>query len=270
MRKSSLNLLNFDDTEFGSIHPIWNTEPYSTLSACIKYKLACNTYTLQCDKSKFSKRQVSAICPLCGTEEEIRLHFVLRYYKLNNVRNHFIQRLKTFIKDVVSTKLYDELFSSEIDTLQSIIDCSGFHFLTRGEIFTVECITRGLCFKLHQVRSTLLRMLYGEIIVIRRRSVAGAHFPLTVRKCLFRSSDNYSDVEFDIDCHESIDVDQEHNSESDISQITYCILEMSSQYVPVKEVCWDLSDNIFVPKMKDAVLSDCEIRLLGQMYSTLY
>lgn len=35
------------------------------------------------------------------------------------------------------------------------------------------------------------------------------------------SSDNYSDVEFDIECHESIGVDQEHNSESDISQITY-------------------------------------------------
>ncbi|VDI23582.1 Hypothetical predicted protein [Mytilus galloprovincialis] len=48
------------------------------------------------------------------------------------------------------------------------------------------------------------------------------------------------------------------------------ILDMSSQYVPIKEVCWDLSDNIFVPKMKDAVLSDCEIRLLSQMYSTLY
>ncbi|CAG2198148.1 unnamed protein product [Mytilus edulis] len=35
------------------------------------------------------------------------------------------------------------------------------------------------------------------------------------------SSDNYSDVEFDIECHESIGVDQEYNSESDISQITY-------------------------------------------------
>ncbi|XP_052097344.1 uncharacterized protein LOC127732339 [Mytilus californianus] len=35
------------------------------------------------------------------------------------------------------------------------------------------------------------------------------------------SSDNYSDVEFDIDCDESIGVDQEHNSESDISRITY-------------------------------------------------
>ncbi|CAC5367796.1 unnamed protein product [Mytilus coruscus] len=99
--------------EFGSIHPIWNTcgsEPYSTLRACIKSKLACNTYTLQCDKSKFSKRQVSAICPLCGTEEENRLDFVLRCFKLDNARNHFLQSLKTFIKDVVSTKLYDELF----------------------------------------------------------------------------------------------------------------------------------------------------------------
>lgn len=48
------------------------------------------------------------------------------------------------------------------------------------------------------------------------------------------------------------------------------ILELSSQYAPVKDICWDLSDNIFVPKMKEGVLSDCELRLLGQMYSTLY
>ncbi|CAG2230135.1 unnamed protein product [Mytilus edulis] len=158
--KSSLNLLNYTDAEFGSIHSIWNTcgsEPYSTLRACIKSKLACNTYTLQCDKSKFSKRQISAICPLCGIEDENRLHFILRCSSLDNVRNSFIQSLKTFIKDVVTTKLYDELFSSEINTLQLIIDCSVFHFLSRGDVFKVECITRGLCFKLHQVRSNLLR-----------------------------------------------------------------------------------------------------------------
>ncbi|CAG2246674.1 unnamed protein product [Mytilus edulis] len=158
--KSSLNLLNYADAEFGSIHSIWNTcgsEPYSTLRACIKSKLACNTYTLQCDKSKFSKRQISAICQLCGIEDENRLHFILRCSRLNNVRNSFIQSLKTFIKDVVTTNLYDELFSSEINTLQLIIDCSVFHFLTRGDVFKVECITRGLCFKLHQVRSNLLR-----------------------------------------------------------------------------------------------------------------
>ncbi|CAG2255579.1 unnamed protein product [Mytilus edulis] len=158
--KSSLNLLNYADAEFGSIHSIWNTcgsEPYSTLRACIKSKLACNTYTLQCDKSKFSKRQISAICPLCGIEDENRLHFILRCSSLDNVRNSFIQSLKTFIKDVVTTKLYDELFCSEINTLQLIIDCSVFHFLSRGDVFKVECITRGLCFKLHQVRSNLLR-----------------------------------------------------------------------------------------------------------------
>ncbi|CAG2241415.1 DNCL2 [Mytilus edulis] len=151
--KSSLNLLNYTDAEFGSIHSIWNTcgsEPYSTLRACIKSKLACNTYTLQCDKSKFSKRQISAICPLCGIEDENRLHFILRCSSLDNVRNSFIQSLKTFIKDVVTTNLYDELFCSEINTLQLIIDCSVFHFLSRGDVFKVECITRGLCFKLHQ------------------------------------------------------------------------------------------------------------------------
>ncbi|CAG2226312.1 DNCL2 [Mytilus edulis] len=85
--KSSLNLLNYTDAEFGSIHSIWNTcgsEPYSTLRACIKSKLACNTYTLQCDKSKFSKRQISAICPICGIEDENRLHFILRCSSLDN------------------------------------------------------------------------------------------------------------------------------------------------------------------------------------------
>ena len=48
------------------------------------------------------------------------------------------------------------------------------------------------------------------------------------------------------------------------------ILELSSQYAPITEGCFNVATNICVPNLKDDILNDNEIRLLNQMHSTLY
>ena len=54
------------------------------------------------------------------------------------------------------------------------------------------------------------------------------------------------------------------------AQLTPSILELSSQYTPITEGCFYAATNIFAPNLKDDILNDNEIRLLNQMYSTLY
>jgi peptide deformylase len=54
------------------------------------------------------------------------------------------------------------------------------------------------------------------------------------------------------------------------AQLNPSILELSSQYTPITEGCFNVATNIFAPNLKDDILNDNEIRLLNQMYSTLY
>jgi hypothetical protein len=54
------------------------------------------------------------------------------------------------------------------------------------------------------------------------------------------------------------------------AQLKPSILELSSKYTPITEGCFNVATNIFAPNLKDDILNDNEIRLLNQMYSTLY
>jgi hypothetical protein len=54
------------------------------------------------------------------------------------------------------------------------------------------------------------------------------------------------------------------------AQLKPSILELSSQYTPITEGCFNVATNIFALNLKDDILNDNEIRLLNQMYSTLY
>ena len=65
----------------GKTHNIWysgGAEPYAVNRSCVKAKLACGTYTLQKDRSKFSKHSASPTCQLCKSEPEDRLHNLLQ------------------------------------------------------------------------------------------------------------------------------------------------------------------------------------------------
>jgi hypothetical protein len=76
-----LKYLNVDDVMIGKTHNIWysgGAEPYAVNRSCVKAKLACGTYTLQKDRSKFSKHSASPTCQLCKSEPEDRLHNLLQ------------------------------------------------------------------------------------------------------------------------------------------------------------------------------------------------
>jgi hypothetical protein len=54
------------------------------------------------------------------------------------------------------------------------------------------------------------------------------------------------------------------------AQLKPSILELSSQYTPITEGCFNVATNILAPNLKDDILNDNEIRLPNQLYSTLY
>ena len=62
--KTTLKYLNVDDVMNGKPHNIWysgGAEPYAVNRSCVKAKLACGTFTLQKDQSKFSKSNLPAM-----------------------------------------------------------------------------------------------------------------------------------------------------------------------------------------------------------------
>ena len=48
------------------------------MKASIKVKLLTGVYMLQTTRSKFSNKHISASCPLCGSEDENKIHFILK------------------------------------------------------------------------------------------------------------------------------------------------------------------------------------------------
>ena len=102
--KSTLEFLNVDDTKIGKIHNIWysgGAEPFAVSRSNVKAKLACGTYTLQKDRSKFSKQTVSSTCLLCKSEPEDRLHFLVKCKTLEEIRTPFINKMKCCLMEEI-------------------------------------------------------------------------------------------------------------------------------------------------------------------------
>ena len=119
------------DVMIGKTHNIWysgGAEPYAVNRSCVKAKLACGTYTLQKDRSKFSKYSASPTCQLCKSEPEDRLHFLVKCKALEEIRTPFINKLRCYLIDIIRPNLLQELLDNCGNLLQLIIDCSRFHF----------------------------------------------------------------------------------------------------------------------------------------------
>ena len=150
---------NVDDVMIGKTYNIWcsgGAEPYAVNRSCVKAKLACGTYTLQKDRSKFSNHSASPTCQLCKSEPEDRLHFLVKCKALEEIRTPFINKLRCYLIDIIRPKLLQERFDNSGNLLQLIIDCSRFHFLSLNQQHRIEKIADGLCFNLHQKRASLL------------------------------------------------------------------------------------------------------------------
>ena len=78
--KSTLNLLNFEQAQFGIVHNVLRsrgTEAFAVKRGCVISKILCGTYTLQADRAKFDKHRSIPLCPLCFRENEDHKHFIL-------------------------------------------------------------------------------------------------------------------------------------------------------------------------------------------------
>jgi hypothetical protein len=116
--KSSLKHLDVKSLEVNTVHNIWINAGYTIISimkASIKVKLLTGVYILQTTRSKFSNRQISASCSLCGSEDEDNIHFILNCPDLANTRKYYIDELKSMLYEIdhdVSVNIVnnDELF----------------------------------------------------------------------------------------------------------------------------------------------------------------
>lgn len=165
--KSSLKHLNSKPFEVNTVHNIWDNAGYdiiSVMKATIKIKLVSGVYMLQSVRSKFSNKNISACCPLCGIEAEDKVHFILKCPELSKVREHFISELESVLSDVdvdVSERIVcnDELFTQLI--LDVTNPCIPLVLQTSETVFKIEAISRGLCFTLHKERCKKMEIAVG-------------------------------------------------------------------------------------------------------------
>jgi hypothetical protein len=157
--KTTLKCLNVDDVMIGKTHNIWHSggaKPFAVSRSGVKVKLACGTYTMQNDRSKFSKYSANPTCQLCKSEPEDHLHFLVKCKALEEIRTPFINKLRCYLIDIIRPQLLQEPFVNSGNLLQLIIDCSRFHFLSLNQQHRIEKIAAGLCCNLHQKRASLL------------------------------------------------------------------------------------------------------------------
>ena len=136
---------------------------------------------LQTTRSKFSNRQISASCSLCGSEDEDNIHFILNCPDLASTRKYYIDELKSMLYEIdhdVSVNIVnnDELFIQLI--LDETSPCIPMVFQSSTALCNIEALTRGFCFALHKERGRRM-----DIMVRKEGTV-----------CLGLLSDIYKDV----------------------------------------------------------------------------
>ena len=79
-QKSSLKFLDIDSLKVGKTHLLWEnagSDPMAVTKATIKCRMLLGVYTLQANRHRFNQYDVEPICPLCKTEAEDRVHFIV-------------------------------------------------------------------------------------------------------------------------------------------------------------------------------------------------
>jgi len=117
-----------------TVHNICINAGYNSISimkASIKVKLLTGVYMLQTTRSKFSNKHISASCPLYGSEDEDKIHFILKCPNLVSTRKYYIDELKSMLYEIdhdVSVNIVntDELF------IQLILDVTSESMHTNG------------------------------------------------------------------------------------------------------------------------------------------
>ena len=143
VNKSTLNYLNLDACNYGSVHPVWQDifHPEEVKRAMLRAKLLCGVYMLQSNKARFNQYKVKPDCPLCGQQAETREHFLMICSALGPSRVSLLQALYSMIPAL---------------TIEQVIDSSRIRPDRR---VPAEIICRKLIYKLHEARAKQLLSL---------------------------------------------------------------------------------------------------------------
>lgn len=148
--KSTLSYLQLKNCQVGKTHQVWScgTDPMQVAMSTTKARLLVQRYPLT--GSRASGRKGTDKCPLCQQESETLDHFILKCSTLEDIRKPFLKKItkKLQVLNLVPT--------SDEEWLQCILDTPGATLSTYQERRELECITRRLCFALHNRRSVIL------------------------------------------------------------------------------------------------------------------
>lgn len=126
-----------------------------------KARLSTGTYIFQLQKSKFSKKNVDPICPMCQLEEEDIAHFLTRCPALEEIRSNSFQFVRRTVIDSVGIDIWNGHFQNRSVIVQLLLDSQQ---LVLGKIlpenkellYELERQARDFCYKLHTKRLSIL------------------------------------------------------------------------------------------------------------------
>ena len=139
--------------------------PNNTLEvrkAEVKAKLITRTYTLQCDRAKYTNGKENNICKLCNKEPEDTEHFLFHCEKLLYERQKHLNTLSAYLDQHAGSQCYVNIVKNGL-LLKLILDPSSpeLRQLIRNRnhecnINELEGITRTFCYGLHTKRASIL------------------------------------------------------------------------------------------------------------------
>ena len=162
--KSTMKFLDIKKKPVGNPHQILYLAPKTTLEvrkAKVKAKLITRTYTLQSDKTKFTKNQENEIYPLCHSDTVDTEHFLLICPSLKSVRDrHLSVLLRKYVANNFGNDIFNKIENEGL-TIQFLLDSSSVKLrhivkFKSENLRDIENMTRTLCFGMHTRRSSLL------------------------------------------------------------------------------------------------------------------
>ena len=127
--KPSLQYLNTEDFQIGSVHQVWSTistNPRDVKHAIIKAKILTGTYILQSNRAKFNQYDTSDMCLLCNEDREDIKHFILECPRLEITREYHMRQLLAVLSNSCQEDELVILMENEQILLQLILDSSDW------------------------------------------------------------------------------------------------------------------------------------------------
>ena len=123
--KSTLEYLNHDTYNPGSLHPLWlstDLNPYDIRCAAVKVKVLTGTYQLATRVAVQSG--TSATCSLCNKAEETTTHFLLQCPELQEARCRHMTAIQKTLEGLVGYGQALEIMQNHTQLTQIILDAS--------------------------------------------------------------------------------------------------------------------------------------------------